>query len=361
MTDHKLYVARYAAAAIGRRRFLQGAAAIGGLGVLGTACSSGDDADDTSTADATGAAAPAPGEPGRMVRIGFSAPGADHGWLRAITTNAQEAASEFSDLELIVTEGNTTSELQIGQVQQLIDQDVDALIILPQEGQALTDIAIQAQEAGIPVVNLDRIFDSPLAYRTWIGGDNYGMGASAGNFIGRELGEAGGKVVEIQGIASLQLTQDRSQGFADALANYPNVEIVQQADAEFTAESGQAVMETVLQAQSDIQAIWNHDDDQGVGVEAAIAASGRQDEFFMVGGAGSRNVMQKIKDGELYRATVLYPPTMSGSAVGIARAVAQERRLDGLVEAEVPKLITLYSSTVTQENVDRFIDLGFES
>ena len=42
-------------------------------------------------------------------------------------------------------------------------------------------------DAGIPVINLDRIFDSPLAYRTWIGGDNYGMGVSAGNYIGERL------------------------------------------------------------------------------------------------------------------------------------------------------------------------------
>ncbi len=42
-------------------------------------------------------------------------------------------------------------------------------------------------QAGIPVINLDRIFDTPLAYRTWIGGDNYGMGVSAGNYVGTQL------------------------------------------------------------------------------------------------------------------------------------------------------------------------------
>jgi ribose transport system substrate-binding protein len=65
-------------------------------------------------------------------------------------------------------------------VQTLINRGVDALVILPNDGSQLTSVGRQAMEAGIPVINLDRIFDSPLAYRTWIGGDNYGMGVSAG-------------------------------------------------------------------------------------------------------------------------------------------------------------------------------------
>ncbi len=57
-------------------------------------------------------------------------------------------------------------------------------MILPNDGSQLTSLGTRAMLAGIPVINLDRIFDSPLAYRTWIGGDNYGMGVSAGNYIG---------------------------------------------------------------------------------------------------------------------------------------------------------------------------------
>ena len=60
----------------------------------------------------------------------------------------------------------------------LINEKVDALVILPNDGSQLTEVARQAMHAGIPVINLDRIFDTPLAYRTWIGGDNYGMGVA---------------------------------------------------------------------------------------------------------------------------------------------------------------------------------------
>ena len=73
-------------------------------------------------------------------------------------------------------------------------------------------------EAGIPVINVDRVFSSPFAARATILGDNYGMGVSAGTYICEQLGDNPDAVVaEIAGIDSLPLTQDRSEGFADAL------------------------------------------------------------------------------------------------------------------------------------------------
>ena len=76
-------------------------------------------------------------------------------------------------------------------METLINGGVDALVILPFDGKALTQIGVRAMTAGIPVINLDRIFDTPLAYRTYIGGDNYGMGVAAGTYIGQRLEEAG--------------------------------------------------------------------------------------------------------------------------------------------------------------------------
>lgn len=345
-----------------RRRLLQGMAVAGGAALLG-ACTSGDDEPAAASEGATAAAAAgaANTEPGEAVRIGFSAPGADHGWQAAISQNAQAAADQYEDVELVLTEGNSTNEEQISQLRTIIGEDLDALVILPYEGQALTDIAIEFMEQGITVINLDRVFANERAYRTLILGDNYGMGLSAGNYIGRELGDAGGPVAEITGIASLQLTEERSQGFRDALENYPDVEIVAVEEALFTVDSGLTAAQNLLQAQGELAAIWNHDDDQGIGVEQAIRQSGRTDEFFLVGGAGSRQVMEKIRDGDLYRATVLYPPTMASSAVSLARLIAQSRKMGDLAEAEVPKSITLYSSTVTADNVDKFLDLAFDS
>jgi len=346
---------------LGRRGLLVGAGALGAGAAL-TACTSNSAASSTTTASAS-AAASGSETPGKAVTIGFSAPAADHGWIAAITTNAKDQAAKHSDVTLQAVEGSNDVNQQISQVQTLIDKKVDTLVILPFDGKALTEIAIKAQTAGIPVVNLDREFASARGSRTLIKGDNYGMGLAAGTYIAAQLkakGVSSPVIAEIQGIANLPLTQDRSKGFADALAS-AGFKVSNQVSAQFTVESGQQVTANLLQAAPKIDAIWNHDDDQGVGVLAAINQSGRK-EFFMVGGAGSRNAMDAIKaDNTVLKATVTYPPSMASSAINLARLIAQGKGMGDLVENEVPALITLASATVTKENVDKYLPLGFKS
>jgi ribose transport system substrate-binding protein len=344
---------------LGRRGFLAGTLAVGAGAAL-AACTS-------NTPPPAAAPAPAPAGPsaeaGRPVTIGFSAPAADHGWIAAIAANAEAQAAKYSDVTFAPVNPTNDITQQIAAIDTLINRKVDALVILPNDGSQLTSQGTKAMQAGIPVINLDRIFDSPLAYRAWIGGDNYGMGVSAGNYVGTRLRDAGVTnpiIAEIAGIDSLPLTQQRSQGFRDALATYGFTVGPRQA-ADFTAQGGQRVTANLLQAAPRLDAMWNHDDDQGVGVLAAIQQANRS-EFFMVGGAGSANAMRAIQaDDTVLKATVTYPPTMAGSAVALARLVAQGRGMSDLVEQEVPASITLASATVTKDNVAQYLPLGFES
>ncbi|WP_307670741.1 substrate-binding domain-containing protein [Streptomyces sp. V2I9] len=338
-----------------RRGLLFGTAAVS-AGALLTACTSNEPRKTESAADS----APADDKPGKAVTIGFAGPQADHGWLNAINVNAKSRAETYSDVTLETTEGSNDTAAQIGQVKTLINKKVDVLVVLPADGKALTRVGLEAMKAGIPVVNLDRVFASPQAYRCWVGGDNYGMGLNAGHYIGERLkGKPDAKVVELAGIDNLELTKQRSQGFADALENYPNIKLVARQAADFTVESGQAKMAQLLQAQKQFDALWNHDDDQGVGALRAIEQAGR-DEFVMVGGAGAKSAMDAIKaDDSVLKATVLYPPTMAASAIDLARALGQSKGVSGLSEMEIPTSLTLYSAVVTRDNVDQYLPTGF--
>ncbi|MBD3779048.1 MAG: substrate-binding domain-containing protein [Micrococcales bacterium] len=300
-------------------------------------------------------------EAGEEVVIGFSAPAADHGWMGAITTAAQKEAEKYSDVELRVAEGTNDVNLQISQIEQFINDGVDAIVLLPFDGAALTDVATKAMDAGIPVINVDREFSSPFASRATVLGDNYGMGVSAGTYICEQLGDDPGAVVaEIAGIDSLPLTQDRSQGFADALDGC-GLEVSNRVAADFTVQGGEQAAANLLQAAPEIDAIWNHDDDQGVGVLAAIENAGR-DEFFMVGGAGSANVMREIQSGDsVLQATVIYPSTQAADGIRLARLVAHEKSLSDLASSGVPRTVQLYAPVVTADNVDQYIDSAFES
>ncbi|POH70637.1 MULTISPECIES: substrate-binding domain-containing protein [Cryobacterium] len=300
-------------------------------------------------------------ETGDTVVIGFSGPAADHGWLAAINSAAIAEAEKYPDIDLRVAEGTNDANLQISQVEGFINDGVDAIVLLPTDGAALTEVAIQAMEAGIPVINIDREFSSTFAARTTILGDNYGMGVSAGTYICEEVGDNPDAVVaEIAGVDSLPLTQDRSRGFADALDDC-GLAVENRVAADFTVQGGEAAASQLLSAAPQIDALWNHDDDQGVGVLAAIDAAGR-DEFIMVGGAGSANAMREIESGDsVLQATVIYPSTQAADGIRLARLLVQDKAMSDLVEVEVPTRIVLNAPVVTSENVDKYLPTAFES
>jgi ribose transport system substrate-binding protein len=344
---------------LSRRRLLFGGAAFG-AGIMLTGCTSNATKDETDSGQTklTGAGNDTPG---KTVTIGFSAPAADHGWIRAITDNAKKQAALFKDVKLTQVDAGKDAPAQVAALQTLIQQKPDIIVLLPQDGAQPTATGKAAMDAGIPVVNLDREFSDASASRLLIKGDNYGMGLAAGHYIGTKLkGNTGAVIAEIAGIDNLPLTQERSRGFKDGLALY-GLKVSHRVAAQFTVQSGQDVTANLLQAASKIDALWNHDDDQGVGVLAAVKQAGRK-EFFMVGGAGSLDAMEHIKSGDSpLEATVTYPPTMSSSAIALARLIGQGKGLSDLVELQVPSEIVLASETITKDNVDKYLPLGFRS
>jgi ribose transport system substrate-binding protein len=343
-----------------RRRVLLGGATLG-AGALLTACTSNTPTENTQINTAQDASANPNAAPGQKVIIGFSAPAADHGWLAAITNNAKAQAQAYSDVEFRSVEAGADAAAQRAAISTLVAQKPNVIVMLPHDGKELNAAGLEAMRAGIPVINLDRAFPDRGAYRVQIKGDNFGMGLAAGQYVGEQLkakGVSNPIIGEIPGIDSLELTQDRSKGFAEALAVF-GFKVANRRPAEFTADSGQRSATELLQALPKMDALWNHDDDQGIGVLAAINQANRS-EFIMVGGAGSKAAIDAIAgDKGVLKATVTYSPSMASSAISLARLIGQEKGMSDLVELQVPKEITLASETITKENAAKYAKLGF--
>ncbi|GAB3813197.1 substrate-binding domain-containing protein [Micromonospora zhanjiangensis] len=343
---------------LSRRRLLLGGAALG-AGALLTGCTSNEAAPNNAQVKDAGATGNA--EPGKKVTIGFSAPAADHGWIAAITNNAKAQAAAYKDVELKSVEAGADAAAQRAALSTLIAQKPDVIVLLPHDGKELNAFGLEAMKAGIPVVNLDRAFPDALAYRLQIKGDNYGMGVSAGRFIGEQLkakNVTNPIIGEIAGMDELELTQERSAGFKAELATF-GFKVANRRAARFTADTGQSEASQLLQALPKMDALWNHDDDQGIGVLAAIKQANRS-EFFMVGGAGSKAAIDAIQaDNSVLKATVTYSPSMASSAISLARLIGQGKGMSDLVELQVPKEITLASETITKENAGTYSKLGF--
>jgi ribose transport system substrate-binding protein len=344
---------------LSRRRILFGGAAVS-AGALLTACTSNAPQENTQV-NANNAEANPNAAPGQKVVIGFSAPAADHGWIAAITNNAKAQAQAYTDVELKSVEAGTDAAAQRAALATLIAQKPNVLVMLPHDGKELNASGLEAMRAGIPVINLDRAFPDRAAYRVQIKGDNFGMGIAAGTYIGEQLkakNVTNPIIGEIPGIDSLELTQERSAGFAEALKSF-GFRVANRRPADFTADGGQKAATDLLQALPRMDAVWNHDDDQGIGVLAAVNQASRK-EFFMVGGAGSKAAIDAISAGNsVLQATVTYSPSMASSAISLARLIGQNKGMSDLVELQVPKEITLASETITKENAAKYAKLGF--
>lgn len=332
---------------------------------FGLAACGGDDDDDaanttTPAAETAAGGGGGGGGGGGPVTIIASVPPTDHGWLGAISKNAQAAADQHSDVEFQLLEA-ADADSQAQQIEQAIAQEPDALVVLPQDGAALTPVARRAEAAGIPVVNIDRLFTTPDAATATILGDNYQIGVLAAGYIAEQL-DCRGNVVEIQGLAGISVTNDRTKGFEDELEQAcpdGGIEIVASQPGDFNPDTGLRVMENILQAQDQIDAVYTHDDDMAQGVVQAIRNAGRQDDMFLTGVGGSEDAMSQIAEGGLYRATFLYNPNMAASAVNMARLIALGEGFSELVPPEVPRQVTVPAAVVTQENVAEYEQYAF--
>jgi ribose transport system substrate-binding protein len=341
-----------------RRLCIMIAAAVLTVGVA--ACNSSDTETVTVQAPSGGEEGTSAKGTGETVKMIASVPPTDHGWLGAISKNAKSAAEQYDDLDFQLLQA-ADADSQAQQVEQAIAQKPDVLVVLPQDGAALTPVAQKAEKAGIPVVNIDRLFTAPDAATATILGDNYQIGILAADYIADEL-KCKGNVVEVQGLAGISVTEDRTKGFTDELKKKcpdGGVEIVASQPGDFNPDQGLKVMENILQAEDKIDAVYTHDDDMAQGVVQAIRNAGRDDDMFLTGVGGSQDAMEQIKQGGLYRATFLYNPNMAATAVNMGRLIALGEGFPELVPPEVPRQLVVPAAVVTKDNVDDYEQYAF--
>ncbi|MFC7528210.1 ABC transporter substrate-binding protein [Actinoplanes sp. GCM10030250] len=212
------------------------------------------------------------------ITLGFSQVGAESGWRTANTKSIQESATAAGiDLKFFDAQGK--QENQITAIRNFITQKVDVIAFSPVVTSGWDPVLKEAKDAGIPVILTDRAVDSTdtSLYQTFIGSDFVEEGKKAGDWLVKEYE---GKtdpvnVVELQGTTGSAPAIDRQKGFADAIAANPNIKIVKSQTGDFKRADGKTVMEQFLQSTPDIDVLYAHNDDMGLGAIEAIEAAGK--------------------------------------------------------------------------------------
>jgi ribose transport system substrate-binding protein len=217
---------------------------------------------------------------------------------------------------LVETNANEDTAKQIADVASLIAQGVDILIFPPRESQALAPSVVQAKEAGIPVILIDRDVVHEIAqpgddYVAFIGSDFVDQGRRAAEWLVEATGGEA-KIIQLEGTTGADPAIDRKKGFEDYLAGtfkgtptpagaHAGMEIIASQDGNFTRDQGREVMQTLLQSHPDVTAVYAHNDEMAIGAIAALEEAGRTpgEDVILVSIDGENAALDAILDGTL--------------------------------------------------------------
>ena len=250
-----------------------------------------------------------------------------------------ERATDFPGLQIVFADAQQDNARQVADVENFLRQQVDLLMISPNEAKPLTPIVRRVFEAGIPVIVLDRAIEGD-SYTVFVGADNREIGRQAGEHIAALL-NGKGRIVEIRGLPGSPPAIDRSRGMREAIARHPGLQIVHDPVANWLREEAMAQMEMALAAQPRIDLVYAHNDPMAMGAYLAARAKGRDREMKFIGIdalPGLDGGKQAVADGKL-DATFVYP-TGGRQAVELA-----DRILRG---EQVPRRVVLPTEKVAR-------------
>ncbi|HEY0636573.1 MAG TPA: substrate-binding domain-containing protein [Pseudonocardiaceae bacterium] len=322
------------------RRSIIAAVVAAGTVLAATAC--GTTSENSGQGGPSGAAAQeCKGADGEYV-IGMSQANKAEPYRQQMDDDIAAAAKDVPQFEVTFADAQQDNAKQVSDVENFLTQQIDLLIISPNEATPLTAVVKKAYDRGIPVVVLDRKVDGD-AYTTFIGADNTEIGRQAGRYLAEQVLPQGGRIAEIRGLAGSTPAQERSAGFAEGIAG-SGIEIVATADGDWLREKGQAQADAILQANPDLQAVYAHNDPMAEGAFLAAKAAGRDQQLKFIGIDAlpiPSGGIQAVLDGRL-SATFTYP-------TGGAEAIAAAKAL--LVDCtDVPKTQTLPTQLITPAN-----------
>lgn len=243
----------------------------------------------------------------------------------------QEA--DHQGFDVIVVDAQNDPAKQNNDVEDLIQQGVDALLINPTDSSAISAAVQSANSYGIPIITIDRSADKGEV-ASLIASDNVAGGKLAAQYIIDTLGE-GAVVAELEGIPGTSAARERGEGFHSLADTKLNV-IAKQA-ADFDRTKGLNVTENLLQGNPDIQAIFAQNDEMALGAIEAVASSGK--DILVIGFDGSADALKAIEEGKLSATIAQQFDLIGQTAVQTAADILNGTPVEAYVPVEI-KLVT---------------------
>lgn len=265
---------------------------------------------------------------------------------------AETAAAKAKALgyEAKIFDSQNNTALETDHFENAIVSGFSAILFNPTDANGSVANVLKAKEAGIPVFCMDREVNSVESATSQILSDSYSGCVAIARYFTETLNKKG-KYVEILGLVGDNNTWNRSKGFHSVVDCYPGLTMVAQQSADFDRNKGMEVLESILQAHPDIDAVFCGNDAMAMGAYQALVAAGKDKAVKVFGFDGAGDVVDAIKEKKIMATGMQFPKVMAETAATFADEYFKGRR-------EFPKKIPVAVELVKAKNVDDYIAYG---
>lgn len=267
-------------------------------------------------------------------------------WFVVLAESASQYAKDLG-YETKIFDSQNNPAIESDNFESLISSGYDAILFNPTDADGSISNILKAKEAGVPVFCMDREVNANDASTSQILSDNYSGCVEIGIEFVKSLNEKG-KYVEIIGLVGDNNTWARSGGFHSVVDKFPNLKMVAQQSGDFDRNKAMEVLETIMQANPDIDAVFCGNDAMALGAYQALLAAGKADKVKIFGFDGADEVVEKIAEGKIIATGMQYPKIMAKTAAKYADEFFKGKR-------EFPQRIPVEVEMITKANAKNYL------
>jgi ABC-type sugar transport system substrate-binding protein len=270
-------------------------------------------------------------------------------WFVVLAETAKARAMELGYDATIFDSQNDTAK-EASHFENLMAGGYKAVLFNPTDANGSVANALKAKAAGVPVFCIDREINSTNAATAQMLSDNYSGCVALGQYFVKTIGPEG-KYAELLGLVGDNNTWNRSKGFHSVVDRYPGLKMVAQQTAEFDRAKALEVMESILQKNPDIQAVFCGNDAMAMGAYQALVSASKADKIKVFGFDGADDVVKLIAEKKIAATGMQFPKVMAKKAAEYADEYLKGKRD---FQQKVPVKVDL----VTPDNVSKYGDYG---
>ena len=267
-------------------------------------------------------------------------------WFVVLAESAANKARELG-YEAHIFDSQNNSAREAEHFDNIIAMGYDAVLFNCTDADGSVLNVKRAKEAGIPTFCMDREINSRDAATTQLLSDNFTGCVKLGQYFVKQLGEKG-RYVEILGLVGDNNTWNRSKGFHSVVDDFPGMQMVAQQSADFDRNKAMDVMESIMQANADIDAVFCGNDAMAMGAYQAVMAAGKTGKIKIFGFDGADDAVKAISEGKISATVMQFPVQMALKSAEMADEYIRGKRN---FKSKTPVEVIL----VTPENVGKFI------